>query len=573
MYALGFMSALSPNSIVYGDGGGRYRVVRLLGEGGMSRVWLVEDLAGGRQVVIKEPKTEENADVNIEGLNREVEALRKLMGESLSEKQRAVGATTQSSSVIDNTHLVSTLIECFSDCEGLYSDSSSARDKCYEVCLRGFNRFVSAVALSNDNINALINDCKSFIGKVESLSKLCSDKVHKDAAQQQATTVSPETKPALTETRKLGGCSEYVVNLIDLAYLPDKSSLKFPVLEFVEGVSLKEFIQRQERIPWDVLRHLMYQLLYAMACVHSTGVVHRDIRPVNVVIDWSGRKVKLIDFSTAKFDYEEKDNWIVEASGGYTAPEQRLGKSSKGSDVYSLGAVLLFMSTGDDPEKLPRGIDDIVALIRRRVDGIGDEEVKKLLTFIGKAMNPEPQQRFRDAVEMARVFHEVFYEGKELTVQLPQQLQPYGVVLEGCRPVGKWFRVNLTIMLMRGGEYERYDEVEFEVGDHELIIIGRERHRGFVRVEKRSGAVYVLINDPYQHISRTHCQINWCNDGWFIRDVSQNGTWVINSTGKRIFLRGDPTRSTRLDDNDYLMLAYISQDQPYITILFKYQQV
>ena len=73
------MGVLAPNSVVYGESGGRYRVVRLLGEGGMSRVWLAEDLRDGKYVVIKEPITEENADVNVRGLNKEVEILHRLM--------------------------------------------------------------------------------------------------------------------------------------------------------------------------------------------------------------------------------------------------------------------------------------------------------------------------------------------------------------------------------------------------------------------------------------------------------------------------------------------------------------
>jgi len=73
------MGVLAPNSVVYGENGGRYRVVRLLGEGGMSRVWLAEDLRDGKRVVIKEPITEEKADVNIRGLNKEVKILHRLM--------------------------------------------------------------------------------------------------------------------------------------------------------------------------------------------------------------------------------------------------------------------------------------------------------------------------------------------------------------------------------------------------------------------------------------------------------------------------------------------------------------
>ncbi len=73
------VGVLSPGDVVNGERG-RYRVIRLLGEGGMSRVWLAEDLSSGRYVVIKEPRIEENAGVNIRGVVREVEVLKRLMG-------------------------------------------------------------------------------------------------------------------------------------------------------------------------------------------------------------------------------------------------------------------------------------------------------------------------------------------------------------------------------------------------------------------------------------------------------------------------------------------------------------
>jgi hypothetical protein len=98
-------------------------------------------------------------------------------------------------------------------------------------------------------------------------------------------------------------------------------------------------------------------------------------------------------------------------------------------------------------------------------------------------MSENPQQRFADAVEMARVFHEVFYEGKELKEDSTVALQ-LGKLPEGCIPTGRKFRIHLTVMLMNGGRYERYEDKEFEVKDDELVVIGREKHRGLVKVER-----------------------------------------------------------------------------------------
>gem|GEM_PF-5589218 len=379
------------------------------------------------------------------------------------------------------------------------------------------------------------------------------------------------TQRAVSEGEGVRGCEDYIVKLLDVGNPPRGSEFKLPILEYVEGQSLRDFIEGQGRVSWDVLRHLMYELLYAVSCVHGKGIVHRDIRPGNVIVIPSNLQVKLIDFSTAKLENED-DGWVVEAPGGYTAPEQRLGKSSRRSDVYSLGATLLFMLTGEDPDKVKlSNPEDLASLISRRVTGVSDGDVKRLLAFIGRAMSENPQQRFADAVEMARVFHEVFYEGKELKEDSTVALQ-LGKLPEGCIPTGRKFHIHLTVMLMNGGRYERYEDKEFEVKDDELVVIGREKHRGLVKVERKSKTIRVIINDPYQYVSRTHCVMYWCNGRWFVKDFSQNGTWVMDPTGsRRTYVRGESSKPVEVNNGDYLLLAYVTPNQPYVTIIFEYK--
>jgi serine/threonine protein kinase len=448
--------------VVRGDSGREYRIVSLLGEGGMSRAWLAEGPAGSR-VVIKEPAAD--SGICVAGLRRELEAL------------RALG------------------------------------DK--------------------------------FGGQ-----------------------------------RELEKCGNYMIRLLDTARPPGGRDLALPVLEYVSGISLKDYIAGSRRVQWSVLRHLMYELLYAAACIHRAGFVHRDLRPANVVVSAPSLALKVIDFSTAKPE-GESDGWVVESPGGYTAPEQSLGRSDKRSDVYSLGATLLFMLTGEDPEgAVRRGAEDLMGLITRRVDGIGESEAKKLLAFIARAMSSDPRQRFRDAVEMAEVFYRAFYRGERPEVLQATPPGPLAIleIPEECRRAGRKFHVSLVVALVREGRsgdknrYERVDEKEFEVSDGEIIIIGRGRGGllgGFLSVERRRGTVRVLVNDPYQYVSRTHCVIYHCNGRWIVRDLSQNGTWVSNARGKNVYLKGG---TAEVEDGDYLYLAYTSPSQPYVLVLFRYRE-
>jgi pSer/pThr/pTyr-binding forkhead associated (FHA) protein len=127
-------------------------------------------------------------------------------------------------------------------------------------------------------------------------------------------------------------------------------------------------------------------------------------------------------------------------------------------------------------------------------------------------------------------------------------------------------------MLMNGGRYERYEDKEFEVKDDELVVIGREKHRGLVKVERKSKTIRVIINDPYQYVSRTHCVMYWCNGRWFVKDFSQNGTWVMDPTGsRRTYVRGESSKPVEVNNGDYLLLAYVTPNQPYVTIIFEYK--
>src|SRR5271154_4232581 len=130
-----------------------------------------------------------------------------------------------------------------------------------------------------------------------------------------------------------------------------ENGLYFYAMEYVDGPSLEDDLERTERLPWKDVLDIVLQVCPALKHVHDHGVIHRDLKPANILRNSAG-VVKLTDFGIAKVFAQGH----LTAAGGiigtadYLSPEQAAGKPvSKRSDLYSLGAVLYTLLTGRPP--------------------------------------------------------------------------------------------------------------------------------------------------------------------------------------------------------------------------------
>ncbi|UCC31832.1 MAG: protein kinase, partial [Phycisphaerales bacterium] len=122
----------------------------------------------------------------------------------------------------------------------------------------------------------------------------------------------------------------------------------FISMEYVDGEDLASLIRRIGRLPRDKATQIGRQLCAGLAAAHERGVLHRDLKPHNVMIDGRG-KVRITDFGLAGFaaDFAEDGKDVAAGTPAYTAPEQLAGKEvTTRSDIYSLGLVLYHMFTG-----------------------------------------------------------------------------------------------------------------------------------------------------------------------------------------------------------------------------------
>ena len=137
-----------------------------------------------------------------------------------------------------------------------------------------------------------------------------------------------------------------VVNVYDVA---ESQGLYYIVMELVEGITLKEYIQKKGRLTAKEVIGITLQVCAGIEAAHSNQIIHRDIQPQNIIISKEG-KVKVTDFGIAKATSSNTISTNAMGSVHYTSPEQaRGGFSDAKSDIYSLGITMYEMITGELP--------------------------------------------------------------------------------------------------------------------------------------------------------------------------------------------------------------------------------
>lgn len=164
----------------------------------------------------------------------------------------------------------------------------------------------------------------------------------------------------------------------------------YMVMEYVEGITLKEHIEKCGKVPWKQAVELCMSLGEILSWLHTRNqpIVYGDLKPDNIMITKEGT-IRLLDFGTAGREEEQDDEYRngCYASFGYAAPEQRKGKNAQiASDIYSFGAVMHYMLTGEDPCKPP--------YIRRKLRQCDGALPKGLEKVINRCLKEQAAQRY-----------------------------------------------------------------------------------------------------------------------------------------------------------------------------------
>lgn len=197
-----------------------------------------------------------------------------------------------------------------------------------------------------------------------------------------------------------------IVSIYDVSRSEDSSEPDYIVMELIDGITLKQYIQKRGgKLHWKEALHFITQIMKGLSHAHSRGIIHRDIKPHNIMVLRDG-SVKVADFGIARLVSSVQSTMTQEALGSvhYISPEQARGSHIDArSDIYSAGVVLYEMLTG----RLPYEGDSPVAVAIQHINSIPlsprelDDSIPEAMEEITmKAMASDMEKRYASADAM-----------------------------------------------------------------------------------------------------------------------------------------------------------------------------
>lgn len=195
-----------------------------------------------------------------------------------------------------------------------------------------------------------------------------------------------------------------IVKVYDVIFTPQMQSI---VMEFIDGISLKEYIDQQRTVKWKEAVYFAVQILRGLQHAHDRGIVHRDIKPQNIMLLYDGT-IKITDFGIARFARAETKTLTDRAIGSvhYISPEQARGEvTTETTDIYSVGVLLFEMLTGELPFEADSPVSVAIKQIQsipRRPRELNPDIPEALEEVTMRAMQKDADRRYHSAAEMLR---------------------------------------------------------------------------------------------------------------------------------------------------------------------------
>lgn len=213
-------------------------------------------------------------------------------------------------------------------------------------------------------------------------------------------------------------------NIVHAYDIDQDDELHFLVMEFVDGASLQEIVRRGGRLDPIRAAHYMYQAALGLDHAQTKGIVHRDIKPGNLLVDRAGT-LKILDMGLARFFNDEEDDLTkkfeenVLGTADYLAPEQAIDshEADTRADIYSLGATFYFTLTGRTPFGDGTVAQKLIWHQTRKpepLQAVRPEVPAGLVAILDKMMSKQPKDRYQTPAEL----------GQALTAWVQQPIAP-----------------------------------------------------------------------------------------------------------------------------------------------------
>ena len=232
-------------------------------------------------------------------------------------------------------------------------------------------------------------------------------------------------------------------NIVSVYDVSHSDGVEYIVMELIEGVTLMQYMKKKGALGWKEALHFAVQISKALEHAHEKGIVHRDIKPQNIMILKDGT-IKVADFGIAALESaQEKKSDQTVGSVHYIAPEQARGEQpDPRSDIYSLGVVMYEMLTG----KMPYDGDTAEQVAMKHITGhpvppqeLNPDIPEELAAITLKAMNSDINARYQSASELLRDLED--FRKQQAAAKLgsgsDEDVEILDVITPDVHPIGK----------------------------------------------------------------------------------------------------------------------------------------
>ena len=220
-------------------------------------------------------------------------------------------------------------------------------------------------------------------------------------------------------------------NVIRIYDLGDADGVKFITMEFVEGRDLRSLINEAKKLSPEEAVEIMQQVCQALEAAHNVGVIHRDLKPQNVMRE-SGGRILVMDFGLARTvggDGMTQSGALI-GTMEYMSPEQALAKDlDQRSDIFSVGLIFYELLTGQTPYKADSAVASLIKRNQERATPVSDHDgtiPAALSNIVSKCLERDPSLRYQTASELLRDLESWQGNRAAATLAFQPAVEPWG---------------------------------------------------------------------------------------------------------------------------------------------------